>query len=119
MTFEKPVRLLVENTYDFAPGTPVPVGYYRKDLGMWVPDGMGKITDDGKYMEYFTKHFSPCDLNFPGILAENAKSPTEDNTVDDSNKNSDSYESKAGNKGCKIIYHDGELIEDYHLPSFR
>ncbi|MGA1824409.1 MAG: MopE-related protein [bacterium] len=121
LTFDTPVRLLVENTYDIAPGTPVPAGYYRKDLGVWIPDGMGKITDDGQYMEYYITHFSPYDLNFGPRLPPNSKAPTKENTKDKSdNSNTPHPCGKAGKTGqSKVVYHDGELMEKYSLPIYQ
>ncbi|MGA1823831.1 MAG: RHS repeat-associated core domain-containing protein [bacterium] len=121
LSLKKPVRLLVENTLDFAPGTPVPVGYYRKDLGQWVPDGMGKITSNGKYMEYYVRHFSPYDLNFPASPPENATPPRKDTTTNETDKiNEPKPCGKAGNSGqSKVVFRDGELMEEYALPSYH
>ncbi|MGA1839033.1 MAG: MopE-related protein [bacterium] len=120
LTLEKPTRILVENSLGFAPGTPVPVGYYRKDLGRWVPDGMGVITEDGKYMEYFVVHFSSYDLNYgsrPSSSSEALKKIPVKNTS--RKKNNPASSDKDGKGGCKVIYKDGELIEDYHLPAYN
>ncbi|MGA1871193.1 MAG: MopE-related protein [bacterium] len=121
LSLKKPVRLLVENTFDFAPGTPVPVGYYRKDLGQWVADGMGKITADGKYMEYYVRHFSPYDLNFPASPPENATPPRKENITDENGKvNEPKPCGKAGNSGqSKVVFRNGELMEEYKLPSYH
>lgn len=51
------MRLRIRNDLRIAYGTPVPVGHYRKDLQRWVPDGMGKVTDDGFYVEYYATRF--------------------------------------------------------------
>jgi RHS repeat-associated protein len=64
VTFNQPVHLKVENFLDFPAGTPVPVGYYDRQKGAWIPDGMGVISDDGQWMEYDLTHFSLFDLNF-------------------------------------------------------
>ena len=114
LTFETPARVLIENSYNLAPGTLVPVGYYRKDLSLWVPDGMGIITPDGQYMEYWTKHFSSIDFNYP------AKAPGGSNPPDGTNETPEKDACQDGNsKDSKVIFKTGELMEDYYLPSFK
>lgn len=114
VTFETPVRILVENSYNFPPGTPVPVGFYRKDLGIWVPDGMGIITPDGQYMEYWIKHFSSIDLNYSAAAPSGAGSGGEDTTQ----KNKPCNQAGDTDKS-KVVFKNGEFMEDYYLPSFK
>jgi RHS repeat-associated protein len=120
VTFRKPVRLRIENTHRFAPATPVPAGYYRKDLGSWVPDGMAKVTADGRWVEYWVTHFTPFDLNVPpNDLPPGAERP-EVGADQSDERNVPMLPCQAGNTdNCRVVYHSGNLMEDYELPSFR
>ncbi|MFH1653167.1 MAG: hypothetical protein ABIE74_03835, partial [Pseudomonadota bacterium] len=39
--FTKPVKTKFKNERGFAPGTPIPVGYFNKETGRWEHEGMG------------------------------------------------------------------------------
>jgi len=41
--FDRPVYFYVENFLDFPVGTPVPVGYYDRMKGVWVPSQNGRV----------------------------------------------------------------------------
>ena len=43
MKFDKPLIHYVENFLDFPVGMAVPVGYYDKEKGQWIPSNNGRI----------------------------------------------------------------------------
>ncbi len=43
--FSQPVPFYVENFLGFPAGTPVPVGFYDRKLGAWVPSDNGRVID--------------------------------------------------------------------------
>jgi len=58
-----PARVRVANFLGFAPGTPVPVGWYNRRAHRWEHDSMSLITADGQFMEFYITHFSVRDPN--------------------------------------------------------
>jgi RHS repeat-associated protein len=63
LTFNKPVKLRVANTYGFEPGTPIPIGAYNSETQQWEPYGMGEIDTIGAYGEFVISAFFPFDCN--------------------------------------------------------
>ncbi len=102
--FGKPVIVLVDNFLKFPVGSKVPVGYYDRDRGVWVPANNGIIVqlpplnssgtyDDPEYrgldpaiykpnstyMRFQTDHFTPWDCNWPYGPPDDATDPNPDN----------------------------------------
>lgn len=70
--FEKPVTAWVNNFLGFKVGSAVPVGYYDRDRGVWVPSDNGKVV-------------RLLDMNGDGVV--DALDATGDNLPDDLNGN--------------------------------
>jgi len=47
--FSKPITYRIANDLGFAPGEPVPVGWYDAEDMMWKADSMGVVSDDGQW----------------------------------------------------------------------
>jgi RHS repeat-associated protein len=115
--FNEPVRLRIENALGFEPGTPVPVGYYNKETMEWEAEGMGVITDDGQYMEYYLDHFSPRDLNFPIVVPDGADQIKD---VKVNTRKTGGGCKEFGNTGnSKVGYSSGNLAVNYTLPPIK
>jgi RHS repeat-associated protein len=77
--FQKPVVMWVENFLGFPVGSAVPVGYYDRDRGVWVPSTNGKVVElldtngDGIVDAIdATGSGLPADLNNNGSFADEA-----------------------------------------------
>lgn len=92
--FDKPVALSIKNTLGFAAGQQIPIGYYDRSLGAWVPEGMATVTDGGGRVTTTVTHFSAHDINLP---ANERQGPNaEDQDRDDCRK---------GRRGSSIVDH--------------
>lgn len=45
VTFDRPLYFYLENFLDFPVGTPVPMGYYDQQRGVWVPSESGRVVE--------------------------------------------------------------------------
>lgn len=77
--FRKPVVLWVENFLGFPVGSAVPVGYYDRDQGLWVPSANGRVvrlldTNGDGIADAIdaTGTGQPADLNGNGSFADEA-----------------------------------------------
>jgi RHS repeat-associated protein len=75
--FDKPIPLWVDNFLGFAVGQPVPVGYYDRSEGRWVPSENGRVvklldTDDNGQVDALdaTGDDQPDDLDGDGQVAD-------------------------------------------------
>jgi len=62
-TFAEPVQVRFTNSLGFAPGTPIPVGYFDRTAGKWIDQGMAQVSSDGNWVDYTVTHFSAYDIN--------------------------------------------------------
>ncbi|MFH1653244.1 MAG: hypothetical protein ABIE74_04220, partial [Pseudomonadota bacterium] len=113
--FTKPVKTKFKNERGFAPGTPIPVGYFNKETGRWEHEGMGVVDSTGEWIEYEVNHFSPRDINYPTITAPGAINPeaVEDQTAE---------ETGTGDGVCgasEVKLASGDLIQRHALPSYK
>lgn len=90
--FDTPAEVRVANELGFAPGTSVPVGYFDRTVGNWVPETMGVVSEDGEWIVASVRHFSPYDCNFPA--RERGRAGTGTGTDDDC---------RDGTRGSSII----------------
>jgi len=75
--FEKPVVLWLPNTYDFDVGTAVPLGFYDRTVGKWIPRDNGVVVelldlDDDDVVDAVDADGDgePDDLNESGIFSD-------------------------------------------------
>ncbi len=75
--FEKPVFVWLPNTYGFAVGTPVPLGFYDRSIGKWIPRDNGVVVElldlngDGAVDAVdATGDGEPNDLNGSGLFSD-------------------------------------------------
>ncbi len=65
LTFPEPVSVRMRNDLGFAPGTPIPVGYFNPDAVRWQHESMAFVSEDGEWVEFEVTHFSVRDINLP------------------------------------------------------
>ncbi|MFH1868598.1 MAG: carboxypeptidase regulatory-like domain-containing protein, partial [Candidatus Omnitrophota bacterium] len=115
-TFDQPVILRVFNHLGFAPGTPIPMGYYNKEIFMWQAEGMGVITPDGNWAEFEITHFSPYDLNCASVASGKAGAADMGKQESQEQVNPDAAKDPGE---ARILVKDGSVSIDYTLPSVR
>ncbi len=113
--FGQPVTLRIANTRGFAPGTPVPMGYYDEELGRWLAEGMGEVDSTGLWADFQVEHFTPYDLNFPIAPPPGAEPPDASDETEEEEVQCEGADT--GNSA--VTYRDGKLRERYELPSWR
>ncbi|MCQ9207473.1 MAG: carboxypeptidase regulatory-like domain-containing protein, partial [Omnitrophica bacterium] len=132
VTFNKPVTFRLANTLGFAPGTPVPMGYYNKDTFEWEKSGMGAVDETGQWAVFEITHFSPYDCNFPVIPLPRAFAAMGAyiktlygsfvglvNEILDGTDNQNPNKKPADPAGWSADYEAGNLFMEYALPSTR
>lgn len=121
--FSKPVQIKIANSLGFAPGTPIPIGFYNKSEDRWIGVGMGSISLDGKYAEFEITKFSNYDFNFGRVRPSVPRSPGDRNNEDPGKDNRDNRdpEEKAcsSSTASKVYSHEGSLIEEHNMPSIN
>lgn len=74
-TFTAPVTIRLANSRGFAAGTPIPVGLYNFQTGVWEHETMSRVTPDGLWLEFQVTHFSPRDCNLPAAPSIGQQAP--------------------------------------------
>jgi RHS repeat-associated protein len=107
-TFQQPVTLRVKNDLGFAPGTLIPNGFLNRDTGVWQHESMGRVTDDGQWIEAGLTHFSCADINGSGYFGPGRNSQAGDKTSP--------KDDCGGQPGSRIAYRTGELEDWVDIP---
>ena len=113
--FGKPIPVRLKNDRGFAVGSIIPVGYFDKETAQWKQDSAGKVSDDGKWIDFEVQHFSPYDVNYPIIAPEGSDRPSlvQSQTSDSSGTGA----SMCGTSEIKL--ESGDLVQTYDLPGYR
>lgn len=102
----------IKNEKGFAPGTPIPLGYWNQATQAWEHAGTGRVSANGQWLEMEVSHFSNYDCNDPvtlsGLAAEVIDSISKIFTC-----------GAAGAFGCFIPYRSGTLQEWIDLPAVQ
>jgi plastocyanin len=124
ITFTTPVTVLVRNERGFAPGTPIPVGYWNQFTQAWEHVGVSHVDITGEWLVHTTTHFSPFDHNLP-IFEPEVEITVEQEQPDDPNNQDPTAggpEDKkdepctAGTSGCFVGLKSGILQEWFDVP---
>ncbi|MEN0059809.1 MAG: carboxypeptidase regulatory-like domain-containing protein, partial [Bdellovibrio sp.] len=109
-TFSPPGKLRIKNELNFPPNTPIVVGMYNKETGVWEDSGSdGMVSSNGEYVEYDMPHFSSWDANQPVV-------PPVDQQPSATSSNPDVEGNGCKRPGCRLDVEKGNLGVDYELP---
>lgn len=109
-----PVQITIPNDYGFPPGTPVPVGVFNEETGLWEPDGMGVVSEDGALVVYEAEHFSAFDCNYP-VTAQD----TPGMAAKDPRRGKDPCGRNSSSGNSDVDLRTGHLRMDVEIPAGR
>ncbi len=117
---DEPLTVRLKNERGFAPGTPIPVGVYDPETLEWRHETMGRVTDDGQWVEFEVTHFSARDCNLGRTSPEGGASPGALSDLTGKKR------SKRNNRPCSAVkggsflgVADGHLTVGHGLPGLR
>ncbi len=107
------VTVRIANSKGFAPGTPIPLGFWNHNTLAWEHAGTGVVDGSGQWVEMSVTHFSNYDCNDPISV------PEIDTEVADQTDDDDIQECPAGENGCFVSLQKGTLGEAVELPAVQ
>ena len=121
-SFTKPITVWVKNTLGFAPGTPIPLGYWNQATQEWEHAGVSWVDDTGAWVVFTTTHLSTYDCNDPVTVQQpdinyNDLLNTWLSQHRGEDTNSDCGEDNEGNSS--VALRSGALRETLRLPEVQ
>lgn len=127
VTFTQPITVRLQNHLGFAPGTPVPLGYWNPHTMQWDHAGTGIVDASGAWMVMTVTHFSNYDCNDPISDPEDLGDDEDDESDDDNDDDRDGDDDDddddddedpcgADERGCDIRLKTGVMEEEIELP---
>ncbi|NOZ02125.1 MAG: carboxypeptidase regulatory-like domain-containing protein, partial [Deltaproteobacteria bacterium] len=118
-SFAKPITVRMKNTRGFAAGTSIPVGVYSPDTLKWEHESMGRVSDDGQWVEYEVSHFSPRDCNLGRMSPAGSGGP---GSASDgsawSRQSRNNHPCSALSAGSFVGVADGHLTVGHGVPGY-